>query len=75
MLVDGDTARLDEKDVGAADRLHVARIRLAVLERLELDVAELEPEMLRDRACEIGVRAAAEDHEPLLRSTLDPVTP
>ena len=71
--VDRLAARLDEEHVGAADRLEVAAVRLAVRERLELDVAELDAELLGDLPREIGMRAAGEDHEPLLRPALDAV--
>ena len=39
----GLAAGLDDEEVGAADRLDVAAVGLAVRERLELDLAELEP--------------------------------
>jgi hypothetical protein len=55
MRVDRNAARLHEEDVGAADRLLVPAVRLAVLERVEDDVAELESELLRDRARQVGV--------------------
>src|SRR5262249_44795995 len=66
-------AGLEEEDVGAADRLEVAAVRLAVSKGLELDLAELDPEVARDRVGQVGMRAAGEDHQPLLRSALDPV--
>ena len=44
----GSAAGLDDEDVGAADRLVVAAVRLAVRERLELDLAELDAELLGD---------------------------
>ena len=58
---------LDDEDVGAADRLVVAAVRLAVRERLELDLAELHAELLGDPLRELRMRAAGEDHQPLLR--------
>ena len=39
---------LDDEDVGAADRLLVAAVDLAVGERLQLDLAELDAELLGD---------------------------
>ncbi len=45
--VDRVAAGLDEEDVGAADRLEVAAVRLAVGERGQLDVAELDAELAR----------------------------
>ena len=68
VLVDRLAAGLDDEDVGAADRLVVAAVRLAVRERLELDLAELDAELLGDPLREVGVRAAGEDHQPLLRA-------
>ena len=73
VLVHRRAAGLDEEDVGAADRLEIAAVRLVVRERLELDVAELDAELLRDRRRELRVRAAGEDHEPLLRPAHDEV--
>ena len=55
--VDRRTAGLDEEEVGAADRLAVAAVGLAVRERLEHDLAELDAELLGDRRGEIGMRA------------------
>ena len=43
-------AGLDDEDVGAADRLDVAAVDLAVREGLQLDVAELDAELLGDPA-------------------------
>jgi hypothetical protein len=40
--------RLYDEDVGAADRLLVATVGLAVGERLQLHVAELDVELIRD---------------------------
>ena len=48
MLVDRRAAGLDEEDVGAADRLAVATVGLAVGERLQLDLTELDAEPLGD---------------------------
>ena len=59
----GTHAGLDDEDVGAANRLLVATVRLAVRERLELIVAELDPELLgdprRERPDATGPRTAS----------------
>ncbi len=73
VLVDGLATGLDDEDVGAADRLVVAAVGLAVCEVAQLDLAELDAELLGDPPREIGVRAAGEHHQPLLRTALDPV--
>ena len=73
VAVDVADTGLDDEDVGAADRLVVAAVGLAVLERLELHVAELDAELLGDVLREIGMRAAGEDHQPLQRAALDVV--
>ena len=52
--VDGLAAGLDDEDVGAADRLRVAAVGLAVRERLQLDVAELDVSVLRDFSASSG---------------------
>jgi len=65
---------LDEKDVGAADRLVVAAVRLTVRERAQLDFAELDADVIGDLPGELGMRAAGEDHQPLLRPALEPVS-
>ena len=57
-------ARLDEEHVGAADRLAEAHVQLAVRERLELDLAKRQSEMLADRVRQIGVRTPREHHHP-----------
>jgi hypothetical protein len=57
--------RLDDEDVGAADRLLVAAVDLAVGERLERDAAEVDAELVRDPAGQLGVRAAREQHQRL----------
>ncbi len=74
MLVDGRAPGLDEEDVGAADRLAVAAVGLAVRERLQLDLAEVDTEPLGDPLRELGMRAAREHHQPLLRRQRDRVT-
>ena len=74
VLIDGWTAGLHEEDVGAANRLAVAAVRLAVGERLQLDLAELDAQALGDPLREIRVRATGEHHEPLLRRQRDRVT-
>ena len=66
---------LDDEDVAAADRLAIADVGLAVREGLELDLAEHDPEPLGNRLGERGVRAAADQHQPLLRAALDPRCP
>ena len=73
VLVDRAAAGLHEEEVGAADRLVVAAVRLAVAEGVQLDLAELDAELLGDPMRERRVRAAGEDHQPLLRPALDPV--
>ena len=57
--------RLDEEDVGAADRLLVAAVDLAVGERPQVDLAEVDVELLGDLRGELAGGAAAEDHQPL----------
>ena len=54
MPVDRVARRLDDEHVGAADRLLVATVRLAVRERLELHVAELDAELLGDPLREVA---------------------
>ena len=73
VLVDGLASGLHDEDVGAADRLVVADVRLAVRERADLGLAELDAELLRDALGEVGVRPPGEDHQALLRAALDPV--
>ena len=73
VLVDGATPGLDEEDVSAANRFAVATVRLAVGERRELDLAELDAELLRDPRCERGMRSPREHHQPLLRREGDRV--
>ena len=63
----GLRARLHEEDVGAADRLAEADVQLAVRERLQLDLAEREAEMLADRVRQIRVRPPGEHHHPAYR--------
>ena len=49
VLVDRAAARLDEEDVGAADRLVEADVGLAVRELARGDGAQLDAELLGDR--------------------------
>ena len=63
----------DHEQVGAADRFLVAAVGAAVGERAERDVADLDPDLLRDPLRELRMRAAGEEHEPLRRPGLDPV--
>ena len=65
-------AGLDDEDVGAADRLLVADIDLAVRERLQLDVAELDVELVGDLLRQDGVRAPREEHQLPGGPALDP---
>ena len=58
--------RLDDEDVRAAHRLVVAAVDLAVGEGLERDGAEVDAELARDPVRQLGVRAAGDDHEPLV---------
>ena len=72
---------LDEEDVGAADRLLVAAVDLAVGERAQVDCAEVDVELAGDLRGQRAGSAAAEHHQPLrvllryvgeeLRSLLD----
>ena len=62
--VDRRRARLHEEHVGTADRLAEAHVQLAVRERLQLDVAERQPEVARDHVRQIGVRPPREHHHP-----------
>jgi hypothetical protein len=71
--VDRLASGLDQEDVGAADRLQVAAIGLAVGELLELDFTQLHPELSRDRLSQVVVRPAGEDHQTLEGASLDPV--
>jgi hypothetical protein len=73
VAVDRLGAGLDEEDVGAADRLLEATVRLAVGERAEVDGAELEAEPLGDLLREVRVRAAGEEHEPFRRTAFEPM--
>ncbi len=73
VLVDGVTAGLHEEEVGTSDRLAVAAVGLAVRERRELDLPELDRELLRDLRRQLGMRAAREHHQPLLGSERDRV--
>ena len=59
--------RLHDEQVGAAHVLLVARVDLAVGERLELDAAEVDVELVGDPRREGGVAAPREEHEPLAR--------
>ena len=71
-VVGGRRARLHDEHVGAADRLLVADVHLAVRERLQQHVAELDADALGDRLAQRRVGAAAEEHEPLVRRALHP---
>ena len=71
VAVDRCAARLDNEDVGAADRLVVAAVRL-VRERLQLDLSQLHPELLGDPQRQL-LMGAPEHHQPLRGPTLDPV--
>ena len=62
----GAADRLDDEQVGAADRLGVAAVDLAVGEGLEPGVGELEPELFGDLAAQLAARAAGGDHQALL---------
>ena len=73
MLIHRLTAGLHEEDVGATDRLAVPAVRLTVRERLQLDLTEIDTEPLCDALSQLGVRAAGEHHEPLLRRQWDRV--
>ena len=64
-------AGLDDEDVGPADRLAVAAVDLAVRELLQVDVAELDPQLVADPLGELAVRAAREEHELALGAPLD----
>ncbi len=64
---------LDEEDVGAADRFFEAAVGLPVRKRPDRDLAELDAEALADPLGKLGVRAAREEHQALLRPSLDPV--
>ena len=63
--------RLDDEDVGAADRLLVAAVDLAVGERLERHAAEVDPQLAADPGRQLGVRAAREQHQPLAVGELE----
>jgi hypothetical protein len=65
-------AGLDDEDVRAADGLAEPAVCLAVLERLELDLAELDVELVGDPEGEVGIRAARKEHELPGRAALDP---
>ncbi len=62
--VDRRGAGLHQEHVGAADRLVVADVDLAVREGLQPDPAELQPELVGDLLGQIGVRATGEQHHP-----------
>src|SRR5256884_236076 len=62
-----------DEDVGAADRLEVAAVRLAVRERLELDRAQLDADLLGDAVRGVRMAPPGEAHKPLLRPALEPV--
>ena len=74
VLVDGLAAGLDEEDVGAADRLAVATVGLAVRERRRARSRRARRRAARRFALrELRVRAAREHHQPLLRREGDGV--
>src|SRR5207248_9925953 len=73
VAVDRLAAGLHDEEVGAADRLVVAAVALAVGERAQLDLAELDAELLGDPLRELRMRPPGEYHQALLRSALDPV--
>src|SRR4029453_5607785 len=73
VAIDGWCSRLHEEDVGAADGLAEAAIRLVVREGLKLDLAELDAELVADPVREPRVRPAREHHQALLRPALDEV--
>jgi hypothetical protein len=73
VLVHRRRAGLDDEDVGAANRLEVAAVRLVVRERAELHVTEFDAELLGDGSRQLRMRTAGEDHQPLLRATDDVV--
>jgi hypothetical protein len=74
VAIDGLAAGLEDEDVGTSDRLPVPAVRLAVGEGLELDLPELDGALLRNHPRQVTVRAAGEDHQPLLRGQRDRVT-
>ena len=55
VAIDRLGARLDDEDVGAADRFRVAHVRLVVRERSQLDVAELHSQLFRHALRELRV--------------------
>jgi hypothetical protein len=57
--------RLDEEDIGAADRFLVAAVDLPVGEGLELYLAQLHVELTGDLGGELHRRAPAEHHQAL----------
>jgi hypothetical protein len=65
-------AGLDDEDVGAADRLAEAAVGLAVLEGLELDLAQLDVELVGDPEGQVGIRPAREEHQLAGWTALDP---
>jgi hypothetical protein len=62
----GSADRLDDEDVGAADRIGVAAVDLAVRERLQPGVGQLHAEPLGDAQPELAARAPGGDHHPLV---------
>jgi Ser/Thr protein kinase RdoA (MazF antagonist) len=57
--------RLHDEDVGAADRLLVAAVDLAVGKGLQRHLAEVHIELAGDLGGQLHRAAAAEDHHPL----------
>jgi hypothetical protein len=62
---------LDDEEVGAADRLGVAAVDLAVGERLQAGVDQLDVQAVGDLPAELAARAPGRDHQPLLVAGLD----
>ena len=55
--------RLDDEDVGPADRLVVAAVDLAVGERLQRDGTEVHPQLVGDPRGQLGVGPPREEHQ------------
>ena len=62
---------LDDEEVGAADRVLVLAVDLAVGERLEARVGQVDAELLRDLAAELHAGPAGGDHQPLVVAERD----
>ena len=67
VAVDRFTAGLQDEHVRAADRLLVPAVGFAVRERLQLDLAQLDSELLGDLLRKLSVGTTGEYHQPLLR--------